>query len=151
MFLAWSLCAKDGRKHKPAVCQSMLPRDLCSVSAVTVSPYICIDATSDVQQQMVNNSFLQVHFCLCWCQCFWSINHWGIFQQEYYSSCCSGTTCSMQYFLGLNAIHKSFTFPLSSGNILFGLQCKDCWLFIYISSSWKGSLVSVGISYFYLK
>lgn len=64
MFVTWSLCAKDRRKHKPAVCQSMLSRDLCSVSAVTMSPYICTDATSDVQQQMVNNSLLQVHFCL---------------------------------------------------------------------------------------
>lgn len=146
MFVAWSLCAKDGRKHKPAVCQSMLSWDLCSVSAVTMSPYICIDATSDVQQQMVNNSLLQVHFWLCWCQCFSSINHWGIFQQEYCSSCCSGTTCSMHYFLGLNAIYEAFTFSLSSGNILSGLLCKYCSLFIHISSSWKGLLVSVGVS-----
>lgn len=70
MFVALSLCAKDMRKQKPAVCQSTLSRDLGSVSAVTMSPYVPIDVTSDVQQQMVNNSSLGAHFCLCWCQCF---------------------------------------------------------------------------------
>lgn len=70
MFVTLSLRAKDMRKQKPAVCQSMLSRGLGSVSAVTVSPYIPIDVTSAVQQQMVNNSSLGARFCLCWCQCF---------------------------------------------------------------------------------
>lgn len=53
---------------------------------------------------------------------FWSINHWGIFQWEYCSNCCSGTTSSMQFFLGFCAIYEVFTFIHSSSSIFSSLQ-----------------------------
>ena len=146
MFVAWSLCAKDMRKQEPAVCHSTLSRDPGSVSAVTLSPYIPIDVTSNVQQQMVNNSPLRAHFCLCWCQCFWSINHRGVFQQEYCFNCCSGTTRSMHYFLVFNTIYELFTFILSTSNIFPSLLCSCSSLLSHSSSSLKDSLVSISIN-----
>lgn len=141
MFVA--SCAKEMRKQKPAVCQSMLTRDLSSVSAVVMSPHTPIDVTSDVQQQKVNNSSLRAHFCLSWCQCFWSINHWDIFHQEYCYNCCSGMTHFMAHFLVFSATYELFTLILSSSTIFSNLLCSYCSLFIHTSSSWQGSLVSI--------
>lgn len=102
-----------------------------------LSPYTPIDEIFDVQQQMVNNFSLRENFCLCWSQCFWSINHWGIFQQECHSKCCSGATCSVHYlFSGLWAFYFYCLFKHLSIAHCFSTSSvpeKDHWFCLGVS------------------